>query len=72
MSKFSACIEMLFVPESADPLERVRLAQAAGFEAVEFWLWSNKDLDGIERVLGETNPLHRVSALRHKQHFDTG
>ena len=54
MSKFSACIEMLFVPESADPVERVRLAQAAGFEAVEFWLWSNKDLDGIERVLGET------------------
>lgn len=45
---------MLFVPETPDPVERVRLAQAAGFEAVEFWLWSNKDLDAVERVLGET------------------
>lgn len=54
MKQYSACIEMLFVPESPDPVERVRLAKAAGFEAVEFWMWSNKDLDGIERVLGET------------------
>ena len=54
MTTFSACIEMLFVPETADPVERVRLAKAAGFEAVEFWLWSNKDLDAMERVLGET------------------
>lgn len=54
MTKFSACIEMLFVPETPDPAERVRLAKAAGFEAVEFWLWSNKDLDAVERVLGET------------------
>lgn len=54
MTQYSACIEMLFVPESPDPVERVRLAKAAGFEAVEFWMWSNKDLDGIERVLGET------------------
>jgi hydroxypyruvate isomerase len=44
MTKFSACIEMLFV----------RRAKAAGVEAVEFWLWSNKDLDAVERVLGET------------------
>lgn len=52
--RYSACIEMLFVPETADPVERVRLAKAAGFEAVEFWLWSNKDLEAMERVLGET------------------
>jgi hydroxypyruvate isomerase len=52
--RFSACIEMLFVPESDDPAERVRLAKAAGFEAVEFWRWSNKDLDAMTRVLGET------------------
>lgn len=52
--RFSACIDMLFVPESPDPAERIRLAKAAGFEAVEFWLWSNKDLDAIEDALGET------------------
>lgn len=52
--RFSACIEMLFVPESSNPAERIHLAKAAGFEAVEFWLWSNKDLDAVERALGET------------------
>jgi hydroxypyruvate isomerase len=52
--RFSACIDMLFVPESADPAQRIRLAKAAGFDAVEFWLWSNKDLDAIEDALGET------------------
>lgn len=54
MTRFSACIEMLFVPESDDPAERIRLASAAGLEAVEFWLWSNKDLDAIEQALAET------------------
>ena len=54
MTRFSACIDMLFVPESTDPAERIRLAKAAGLEAVEFWLWSNKDLDAIERALDET------------------
>jgi hydroxypyruvate isomerase len=54
MTRFSACIEMLFVPESGDPAQRIRLARQAGLEAVEFWLWSNKDLDAIERALDET------------------
>ncbi len=54
MTRFSACIEMLFVPETSDPAERIRLAKQAGLEAVEFWLWSNKDLDAIERALDET------------------
>lgn len=52
--RYSACIDMLFVPESDDPAQRIRLAKAAGFDAVEFWLWSNKDLDAIEDALGET------------------
>ncbi|QQR36564.1 TIM barrel protein [Devosia oryziradicis] len=54
MTRFSACIEMLFVPETADPAQRIHLAKAAGLDAVEFWLWSNKDLDAIERALDET------------------
>ncbi len=32
----------------------MRLAQAAGFKAVEFWLWSNKDLDALQTALDET------------------
>lgn len=54
MTRFSACIEMLFVPETTDPAERIRLAKLAGFEAVEFWRWSDKDLPAIERALAET------------------
>jgi hydroxypyruvate isomerase len=54
MTGFSACIEMLFVPETDDFAQRIALAQAAGFDLVEFWLWSNKDLDAVERALAET------------------
>ncbi len=51
---YSACIEMLFADKSKDFAQRIRLAHAAGFKAVEFWLWSNKDLDAVETTLKET------------------
>jgi hydroxypyruvate isomerase len=51
---FSACVDMLFVRETANIAERIHLAKAAGMGAVEFWLWSNKDLDAIEDALGAT------------------
>ena len=54
MTRFSACIEMLFVPETDDFAQRIRLAKAEGFELVEFWLWSNKNLDAVEQALAET------------------
>jgi hydroxypyruvate isomerase len=52
--RYSACIEMLFVKESADPAARIRLAHAAGFDAFEFWRWTNKDLDMIEAAMRDT------------------
>lgn len=52
--RYSACIDMLFVREASDPAQRIHLAKAAGLDAVEFWLWSNKDLDAIEDALGAT------------------
>ena len=54
MMRYSACIDMLFTRETADVAQRIRLAKAAGMDAVEFWLWSNKDLGAIEDALGET------------------
>ncbi|WP_137150450.1 TIM barrel protein [Devosia sp. FKR38] len=54
MTSYSACIEMLFVPETADFAQRISLAKGAGFDRVEFWMWSNKDLDAIERALSDT------------------
>jgi hydroxypyruvate isomerase len=52
--KYSACIEWLFADESDDFADRVRSAAANGFSAVEFWFWSNKDLDAIEAALNQT------------------
>ncbi len=52
--QLSACIEMLFTAESTDPAERIRLARAAGADAVEFWRWSDKDLGAIGAALKET------------------
>ncbi|MGB3338543.1 MAG: TIM barrel protein [Devosia sp.] len=54
MMQYSACIEMLFVPETTDVAQRIRLAAAERFGLVEFWLWSNKNLDAIEVALAET------------------
>ena len=50
----SACIEMLFTDTTPDPADRIRQAAAAGFRAIEFWYWSNKDLTALETALRET------------------
>ncbi|MHA6689267.1 TIM barrel protein [Devosia sp. A449] len=63
MTRFSACIDMLFVGETTNVAERIRLAKASGMDAVEFWLWSNKDLNEIEDALGATGlPLAGIVA----------
>lgn len=50
--KYSACIEMLF--QEFGFSERIYRAKECGFNAVEFWLWQNKDLDEIKKALDET------------------
>ena len=52
--KFSACIEWLFADATDDVAERVRLAHVAGLDAVEFWLWTNKDIPALKAALDET------------------
>lgn len=52
--RWSACIELLFRAESPNFAQRVRLAKAAGLDAVEFWAWSNKDLEAVGKALAET------------------
>ena len=44
--KSSVCIEMIFTEYPF--LERIEKAAEAGFDAVEFWNWDNKDLGGIK------------------------
>ena len=51
---YSACVELLFADESSDIADRIRRARAAGFTAVEFWRWRDKDLAAIGAALRET------------------
>ena len=34
--------------------DRIRAAKASGLNAIEFWHWSNKDLDAVKAALDET------------------
>jgi hydroxypyruvate isomerase len=52
--RFSACLEMLFVKESSTFADRIRMAHAAGFDAIEFWRWTDKDMPAIREALAET------------------
>jgi hydroxypyruvate isomerase len=52
--RFSACIEWLFAAEHPVFADRIRAAKAAGLDAVEFWKFSNKDLDAVKSALDET------------------
>jgi hydroxypyruvate isomerase len=59
--RYSACIEWLFAAESPDFAGRIHAAKAAGLDAVEFWRFSNKDVDAVERALRETGlPLSSI------------
>jgi len=51
--RLSACIEMLFVNETPDVVERMRLAAEAGFDRIEFWHWRNKDIAAIDEARRE-------------------
>lgn len=52
--KLSGCIEMLFAKEHPAYPDRIRACRAAGLDAVEFWNWRDKDLDGIAAAAAET------------------
>jgi hydroxypyruvate isomerase len=52
--RYSACIEWLFAAEVPQFADRIRAARDAGLHAVEFWRYSNKDVDAVEAALRET------------------
>lgn len=54
MQRYSACIEWLFAEEGDSFPDRIRRAKQAGLPAIEFWRWTDKDLDAIEAALKET------------------
>lgn len=54
MRQFSACIEWLFARDGDVFADRIRLAHEAGLDAVEFWHWTDKDVDAIAAAVAET------------------
>ncbi len=52
--RLSGCIEMLFAREHAAFPDRIRACKAAGLDAVEFWNWRDKDIDGIAAASAAT------------------
>lgn len=54
MIRYSACIEWLFAREHPAVPDRIRAARAAGLSGIEFWSWSNKDIDAVKSALDET------------------
>jgi len=53
MFQLSANLELLFTEVGPSYLDRARAAAAAGFDAVEIWGTSNKDVKGFAAVLAE-------------------
>jgi hydroxypyruvate isomerase len=54
LTRYSACIEWLFAKEAPSVPDRIRAAKAAGLDGIEFWHWSNKDIDAVKAALDET------------------
>ena len=54
MYQLSANIELLFTEAGPDAGDRVRAAAAAGFDAVEMWFTTDKDLDSLAKALADT------------------
>ena len=54
MPKFSACIEWLFAEDGDTFASRIHRAHEAGLGLIEFWRWTDKDIDAIEAALDQT------------------
>jgi hydroxypyruvate isomerase len=54
MRHYSACIEWLFAAPDDCFEDRIARAAAAGLGFIEFWRWTDKDLDAIEAELKRT------------------
>ena len=52
MPKLSVCIETFW--DGIPIEERIRKVRDLGYSAFEFWLWKDKDLDGIRATMMET------------------
>ena len=65
MAKLSVCIEMIFT--ELPFTQRIAAVKKAGFPAFEFWGWSNKDLDAINRARQEAGSAISAMVAEYEQ-----
>lgn len=53
MPQFSVCLEMLYTDRPF--IDRFQRVASLGAAAVEFWTWTDKNLDAVERTLSSTD-----------------
>lgn len=51
MKKISCCIDMMF--SQMDFYDRISAVKNCGINTIEFWKWTNKDIDRIKKLLDE-------------------
>ena len=74
MLKASICVEMVFT--ELPFLDRIKKAAEIGYDAVEFWNWDNKDMDGVRTVADAGGievacfQANRGGTLIHPEHRD--
>ncbi|MDO4344251.1 MAG: TIM barrel protein [Eubacteriales bacterium] len=52
--KYTVCIDAVFMHQKISFADAMRKAAKAGYEAVEFWSWWDKDLGQIKKCMEET------------------
>jgi len=65
VAKLSVCIEMIFT--ELPFTQRIAAVKKAGFPAFEFWGWSNKDLDAINRARQEAGSAISAMVAEYEQ-----
>ena len=51
--QLSFCIDMMFA--DMDFYEKFDAVKSCGFDTIEFWKWTNKDIDKVKKLLGDNN-----------------
>ena len=51
MQKVSCCIDMMFADMEFS--DRIKAVKQNGLDGIEFWKWTNKDIDSVCRLKGE-------------------
>ena len=53
MMKISCCIDMMF--SHLDFYDRISAVKGCGIDTVEFWKWSNKDINKIKKIVSDND-----------------